>query len=110
MKKSIKKLFALVTMLCLCAAMALPTFAASDSVQRAHPCPSCNRGAVVSHEERISTEMIQTVGCTHGHFGYSDAVYLDTWQTVQSCTVCDWSYRSGTYTTQRVVCLYDYVA
>ena len=29
MKKSIKKLFALVTMLCLCAAMALPTFAAS---------------------------------------------------------------------------------
>lgn len=107
-----KKLVALVMTVCLCFVMAVPAFAADGEAvtRRAEPCPACFNGSVVSHTEMISSRVVETIGCTHGHFGYADAVIEEKWQRVYSCTSCGWKDGGNPYTVTRIECLYDLVA
>ena len=117
MKKSIKKLFALVTMVCLCAAMAMPTFAANDTslqeagqhvVYRWEPCGICNVGMTqYTHSYGIWNDR-GTTGCSK---------YNNLLDIVQERIVYEWVTCSNsncalsrnpelvrTYTESRVVC------
>lgn len=107
-----KKLVALVMTACLCFVMAVPAFAADGEAitRRAEPCPSCFNGSVVSHTEKISSHMVGTVSCTHGHFGYEDAIIEEKWQRVYSCTSCGWINGGDPYIVMRNQCLYDLVS
>ena len=109
MKKLLRKLTCVFVVLCACVAMALPAFAADNVQPRLQACPNCNRGGVLTHEELISSSLAKYQDCAHNHFGYSDAIYHDTYQTVYTCTACNWEGRSSTYIKTRVVCLFDYV-
>ena len=108
MKKSIKKLLALVTMVCLCAIMAVPAFATSDSdvdTLRLMACPNCNSGGVIQREIKLSENGIDTRVCTHGYYNRTDVLIEVTWQTEYSCTRCNWKNIDGTYNTYYWRCL-----